>query len=254
MRQHGRTRENVAWLVERPERFGGAWGLGCTVCAWFTNRARSEVEGSCGPSTSQPQRGNASICRLGTRFGRFEVRPQFLQAEHVKQHAESTAHRTVLIAWMNPDAPLRFASQASLGDELLLSGAVPQPCDWLRTWRACVAPQSWVASAKHLETEHYIYMAPRALQQMVWIQAEVVRASFREWIMAATSLTLLFDDRHGYKMVMFRCDAPLPASEGTVGGIAARSGLLGIAEMLTGVTLEELAQDYTERVVEGLRL
>ena len=127
VRQHGRTRENVAWLVERPERFGGAWGLGCTVCAWFANRARSEVEGSCGPSTSQPQRGNASICRLGTRFGRFEVRPQFLQAEHVKQHAESTAHRTALIAWMNPDAPLRFASQASLGDELLLSGPVPQP-------------------------------------------------------------------------------------------------------------------------------
>ena len=55
-------------------------------------------------------------------------------------------------------------------------------------------------------------------------------------------------------MVMFRCDAPLPDSEGTVGGIAARSGLLGIAEMLTGVTLEELAQDYAERVVEDLRL
>ena len=72
--------------------------------------------------------------------------------------------------------------------------------------------------------------------------------------MAATSITLLFDDRDGYKMVLFRCDAPLPDSEGTVGGVAARSGLLGIAEMLTGVTLNELAKDYAERVIEDLRL
>ncbi len=261
--QCSRARENVAWLAERPERFGGEWGLGCTVCAWFANRAFSEQRGSersCGSSTSQPQRGTASLCRLGTRFARFEVRAEYLQAEHFKQHAESSAHRRAVIAWLNPDAPLRFAAQATLGDELLLSGAVPQPADWLRTWRACITPQSWQAAAKHLETEHYVHMLrarpvePRALQRMARIQAEVVRASFREWVLAATSLTLLFDDRHGYKMVMFRCDAPLPDSEGTEGGIAARSGLLGIAEMLTGVTLDELAKDYAERVVEDLRL
>ena len=164
------------------------------------------------------------------------------------------------MAWLNPDAPLTFAAQETLGDELLLSGAVPQPADWLITWRACLTPMSWQAAAKHLETEHYVHMLrarpvqPRALQHMARIQAEVVRASFREWVMEATSITLLFDDRHGYKMVLFRCDAPLPDSEGTVDGVAARSGLLGIAEILTGATLDELAADYAERVVEELRL
>ena len=129
MRQQcSRARENVAWLAERPTRFGGEWGLGCTVCAWFANRAFSEQrgsEGSCGSSTSQPQRGKASLCRLGSRFARFEVRAEYLQAEHFKQHAESSAHRRAVIAWLNPDAPLRFAAQATLGDEQLLSGAVP---------------------------------------------------------------------------------------------------------------------------------
>ena len=237
--------------------------MGCTVCACFANRAFTEQRGreeSCGATASQPQRGAARRCRLGSRFARFEVRAEYLQAEHFKQHAVSAVHRRAVTAWLNPDAPLRFAAQATLGDEQLLFGAVPQPADWLRSWRASITPQSWQAAANHLETEHYVHMLrarpvqPRALQRMARILAEVVRASFREWVLAATSITLLFDDRDGYKMVMFRCDAPHPDSEGTEGGIAARSGLLGIAEMLTGVTLEELAGDYAERVVADLRL
>ena len=75
---------------------------------------------------------------------------------------------------------------------------------------------------------------PRAIQRMARIQSEVLRASFMDWVSAATSITLLFGDRHGYKMVLFRCDAPFPDSVGTMDGIAARSGLLGIAEMMTG--------------------
>jgi hypothetical protein len=248
-------RENVVWLAERPQRFGWEWGLGCTFCAWFANRAR-------GPSSTQTQLGSrkASLCRIGSRFSRFEVRALFLQAEHVKQHAESSAHRMAVVAWLHPDAPLRFAAQATLEDEQLLSGAVPQAVDWLRTWRAAITPQSWQSAGKNLDTEHFAHMLrpravePRALQRMARIQAEVVRGSFRVWVSAARSLTLLFDDRHGYKMVLFRCDAPSPDSEGTKDGIAARSGLLGIDEMLTGVTLEELAKDYAERVVEDLRL
>ena len=256
-------RENVVWLAERPDRWGGEWGLGCNICAFLANRATGPESGS--PSSTQPQRGSGSrtadsLCRLGTRFARFEVRAACLQAEHVKQHAESSVHRMAVAAWLNPDAPLRFAAQATLQDEQLLSGAVPQPADWLRTWRAAITPQSWQAAGRNLQTEHYMHMLrpravePRALQRMARIQAEVLRSSFREWVRATTSLTLLFDDRHGYKMVLFRCDAPAPDSEGTKDGIAARSGLLGIDEMLTGVTLEELARDYAERVVEEIRL
>ena len=167
--------------------------------------------------------------------------------------------RRAVIAWLNPDAPIRFAAQMTLEDEQLLLGAVPQPVDWLRTWRAAITPQSWQAAGATLQTEHFTHMLrarpvePRALQRMARIQAEVVRSRFREWIREASSLTLLFDDRHGYKMVLFRCDAPSPDSEGTQDQIAARGGLLGIDEMLTGVTLEELAQDYAERVVEDIK-
>ena len=170
-----------------------------------------------------------------------------------------------MAAWLNPDAPLRFAAQKTLADEQLFAGAVPQPIDWLRTWRAAITPQSWGAASKNLETEHYAHMLrprsvePRALQRMARIQAEVVRTTFREWIFEATSITLMFDDRNGYKLVLFRCDAPSPScSAGSwqpiTDGIAARSGCLAFAEMLAGATMEELAKDYAERVVEELKL
>ena len=92
-------RENVVWLAERPVRWGGLWGLGCSICAWFANRTTGPESG--GPSSTQPQRGSQRLCRLGTRFARFEVRAEFLQAEHLKQHAESSAHRTgrVIALW-----------------------------------------------------------------------------------------------------------------------------------------------------------
>ena len=259
-RRRAGPRENVVWLAERAERWGGAWGLGCTICAFFVNRA----------ADAQPQRGQqVRRCRSGTRFSRFEVRYHSLQVECVKQHAVSAVHRKAVAAWLNPDEPLRFASQATLQDEQLLSGAVPQPPDWLRTWRAAITPQSWQSASKNLQTEHYMHMLrpravqARALQRMARIQAEVIRDSFREWLREATSIILLFDDRHGYKMVLFRCAAPLATAQGTEDGttaqgtqdgIAARSGLLGINEMLTGVTFEELAADYAERVVEDIRL
>ena len=94
---------------------------------------------------------------------------------------------------------------------------------------------------------------------MARIQAEVVRTTFREWIFEATSITLMFDDRNGYKLVLFRCDAPSPSCSARswqpiTDGIAARHGCIGIAEMLAGATMEDLAQDYAEHVVEDLRL
>ena len=104
---HSGPRENVLWLAERPVRWGGEWGLGCSICAWFANRAT--VTGPChtppSASSTQPQRGSQRLCRLGTRFARFEVRAEFLQAEHIKQHAESSAHRTgrliIVIVWQD---------------------------------------------------------------------------------------------------------------------------------------------------------
>ena len=117
---HGALRSLMGPPPSRCERKGGSQPDHMDA---FSEQRGSE--GSCGSSTSQPQRGKASLCRMGSRFARFEVRAEYLQAEHIKQHAESSAHRRAVIAWLNPDAPLRFAAQATLGDEQLLSGAVP---------------------------------------------------------------------------------------------------------------------------------
>ena len=84
-RKMGLRNETVGWLVERPQRFGSEWGLGCTICAWFVNRSAGERDG--GPFGSQPQRGKARRCNGGTRFARFEVRAEYLQAQNFKQHA-----------------------------------------------------------------------------------------------------------------------------------------------------------------------
>ena len=74
----GESPETVVWLAERPLRLQGAWGLGCTICAWFTNKAIDEP---------QPKRG-VKVCRVATRFSRFEVRCPNLQAEYIRQHAD----------------------------------------------------------------------------------------------------------------------------------------------------------------------
>ena len=89
-------------------------------------------------------------------------------------------------------------------------------------------------------------MEPRALQRMARIQAEeVVRTTFREWIFEATSITLMFDDRNAYKLVLFRCDAHPPScSAGSwqpiTDGIATRSGCIGISV----AQLPELGDKY----------
>ena len=121
-RKMGLRNETVVWLAERPQRFGSEWGLGCTIYAWFVNRSAGERDGD--PSRSKPQRGKASRCRLGTRFSRFEVRAEYLQAEHIKQHAESSAHRMAVVAWLYPHAALMFRAQKTLEDEQF----TPQQC------------------------------------------------------------------------------------------------------------------------------
>ncbi len=90
-------------------------------------------------------------------------------------------HRVAVNAWLRPDEPMKLALQASLEDDRLLAGAVPQPADWLRAWSAARIPQSWESAAKTAHTEHFIRhsrdksVATRPIMQMVAVMREELR-------------------------------------------------------------------------------
>ena len=110
------------------------------MCA---DAAARTVAGS--PAESQ---GGASRRRQGTAWARFEVHGSSLQAEHIRQHKDQDVHKLAVWAWLRPDEPVQLKLQASLSDDQLLSGSVPQPEEWLRAWRAARTPQSWKAAAE----------------------------------------------------------------------------------------------------------
>ena len=119
-----------SWIGERPARWGGTWGLGCTLCSQSLTR-RVDPRGTAG----QDHR------RLCTKWSRFEVRSTTLQAEHFAEHRTSDIHKVALYAWMFPDEPVQLKLQASVSDNRLLSGCVPQLEDWVRAWRAARTPR-----------------------------------------------------------------------------------------------------------------
>ena len=239
----------AVWLAERPVRWGGFWGLGCTFCA----DAVARLEG--GDSAGQ-------VCarRLRTTWARFEVRAASLQAEHISQHRFYDNHRVAVLAWLRPDAPVELRLQASLSDDRLLAGSVPQPEDWIRAWRAARTPKSWQAAAESCESEHYIRhcrdrsVGARALEQQARVMREAMRQDKREALRRATCISLSFDDRKGYKLVLYRADAlgevPPAAPQGDAVSsrkAVASEGLIGCFQCLRGSTLEDLADDYGER-------
>ena len=165
-------RERVVWFSERPARLGGEWAVGCLICAAMLHRLSSE-----------PGTGAKSARKvLSTRMGRFEVRSlNSMQASVIAQHANATCHKKAVAMWLQPGDPVRIALQSTPEDDALLRGGVPQPVDWLRTWRALRTPASFEAAAAAAETEHFICsmrhrpVQPRGLLAMATIQSEVVR-------------------------------------------------------------------------------
>ena len=108
-----------------------------------------------------------------TKFSRYAAVTRYLGSAHVREHADTDTHRLALAAHLAPDNPARLLLQSDMDDDRLLSGAVPQPADWLRAWRVCMSPTAWTQAADNAHTEHYIAqirehsVKPRALQAMV---------------------------------------------------------------------------------------
>ena len=156
-------------------------------------------------------------------------------------------HKLAVNNFLRPDAPVSIVLQGSIDDDRLLAGSVPQPSDWLRAWKICGNPQSWAAAAADADLENYVHqlrargVPSRGIEKMVEVMHEVVRMPKRQWLRDCMSIWLSFDDRAGFKLMRFSCDA-LDAPLGS------RQGVLGCVNILEGITLEELDEDYAKRV------
>ena len=237
------------WLAERPIVWGGTWGLGCALCADAAAR-RHAVAGDALASAqgASPRR------RVTCKWSRYEVRCLGLQAEHVKQHGHQDCHKVSVQAFLRPGEVVTNWLQRDHMDDALLSGAVPQPPDWLRAWSAARELDSWTAASRMAHTEHFIAsirpkpVQRRSFQQMVLVMREVVREQKRQWIRDCSSISISFDDWKGVKAVKWKCDTPLIHVGAVVGEINyARHGILGCFEPLRDAALEDMSQDYAQR-------
>jgi len=142
------------------------------------------------------------------------VRHRSLQAENIRYHANSIGHKFAEASWFGPDEPVCITLQATQKDDQLMSGAVPQPTDWLRAFRISRDPRSWQAAEHDDETSNFICQIRHlAVQRRSWKQlcvamAEVVRDRKREALRFATTISIAFDDKASRKLLMFKCDTP----------------------------------------------
>ena len=101
------------------------------------------------------KRGTGKL-RGSTKFARYDAGNSAMGAGSVREHVLTDMYRLVVAAHLAPDQPVRLLLQADMDGDLLLSGAVPQPADWLRAWRVCMSPKAWTQAADDAHREHCI--------------------------------------------------------------------------------------------------
>ena len=228
----------VPWLEERPARLGGAWGLGCAMCAAFTQRIAGETaSGLPGLITREFRH---------AKWSHFAVRPRSLTSSHVRQHTYQTCHKIAVAAYFRPDEPIERLAVPGHDDGALLAVAVPQPEDWLRAWRAALTPQSFCSRQAMDATETYASSSstpaarPRltriVLPKLIEIMADVIRADKRRLIAAADTITISLDDKAAYRLIRFKADdvSNLPGANGAAAGAGEAARGAGEAARGTG--------------------
>jgi len=268
---HAGPRDKVVWVGERPTAWQGAWALGCSLCAGALARRAAlgldvgdgvgamPLANPCDTAGTARARGGPRW-RLATNWARYDARPMALQAEHLKQHACSDVHKLAEKMFLQPAAPIVLSLQAQEADDRLLSGAVPQPADWVRAWRAIREGVSWATAEKLCESEHWIAavrnrpVLRRGIQNMALVIREVLRIQKRAWVQEATCISLSFDDRQAHKLIVFNCDMPLhsrgdalPLRQRGAPHSPFRTGILGCLDMVHGESSESMDDDYAER-------
>ena len=270
----GGARERVIWLEERHVRWGGAWALGCSLCAAALWRSQGQTVPL--QLRGVPDRSGKSTPRTRCKWAFYEARPVSIQAEHIKQHACSDVHKLAVQAYCRPDEPVRLALQRTGSDDRLLSGAVPQVVDWLRVWRWARDGDSWASAERKAHTEHWIDqirdvgVKRKAIRSMAFVMREVIRAKKRQHVKAATCISISFDDRKAHKLVTFNCDTKVPLQHRGVldqvdqdcqptqvqvplqhRGVLDQqpwvSGVVGCLDKVHGESLSSMDDDYAER-------
>ena len=181
------------WLTTRPSHFGGAWGVGCTLCALLFRRIKSN-------DLAADLRGKKRLC---TKWGRFDVRTiTCLQRSAIDQHAHSNVHRLAVHAFTHPGEPIVHVIPPSLdaSNEQLFAGRAPELEDWLRMHRGALTPTSFrgieaqAKTGRHLQADS-AKVTRFGIRQQFQIAAEVLRSRKRDWLREASSICLLWDDR-----------------------------------------------------------
>ncbi len=273
-RSHGTL---IVWMQERPQRFQGQWAVGCAFCAHAAVSAKTtaRVKGrGQGRRTGRAQKSP----RLLAKWSRHEVRCAHLQSEHIRKHAFSKGHKLAAAGFFAPEAPLVVLLQKNVEDDELLQGAVPQLVDWLRVWRMCREPQSWVAAENAQYTERYISQLRdgertsngkrRALQSMALIAREVTREKKRNRVRSSTHISYAFDERDGHMLLRYRCDVPpcdndhcrtawgfaqaADISEKDAMELCHSCGVVGVGRMYFSKTLEEMTSEGASQLVEDV--
>ena len=92
----------LIWLAERPQSWGGAWGIGCTLCSAFMARCHGLAE--------------FRNRRVATKWARFEIRShKSMQLCCLKQHSASALHKLAYMSHLTPDeARWRASTRAEL--------------------------------------------------------------------------------------------------------------------------------------------
>lgn len=198
--------------------------------------------------------------RLGTRWGRYEVR-KAMQACDIFQHMHCRCHKTAMQAYLQPDTPVQVVLQPHPGDDALLAGATPQPPDWLRAFRIAKSPVSYETAAASAATEHYICnmrakpVHRKAIKSQVAIMAEAVRHQKREWVRNAFAVTLGLDDKGPHRLIMFKVDDEVGAADASLRQTnrGARMGVLAALRTSSCKSeIEDFEEDYGKRMCESI--
>jgi hypothetical protein len=225
------------WIMERPSGMGGVWSLGCRVCHVAMLKTTQTL--------------GRHRCAV-TKWCNFTYHSLSIQASQFANHRGTEIHKRSLQAALSPSASAGSQTlQATVEDEKLLMGGVPQPVDWLKAWSATRTMASWetVVQMDHVyafaNNSRCSGTGQRAFKLMVEILREIIRRRKRAWLAHATCISLGFDDRGAYQWISFRCDAAGPhIAEADLGS---RSGVIGIINVLKGTTEDQFDDDYACR-------
>ena len=269
---------SIAWLQERPYAAGGAWGLGCEVCAHLRRRLQRAD-----PDTAERSPSIGGL-RVGTRWARHEVFDVGrMCAWAFMQHSQSRVHKVAMHIFLRPELSLhRVLRDEELSAALSLQqGAVPPPEHWLRVWRFVRTPTSFRGAQAVLGTESFLAHLRtgqdrqrthhKAIAKTVACMSAVLRARTRAALEAARSITVAVDDRGPYRLISYRCDVPgaappaatSPAAADGLASAAAvppatpwpyRDGLLGVHCTSAGEdeSLRDLDDDYSLRMRDSV--